>query len=102
MMLLQASEIREYEGKYPSQIVLRQVTPSTYATHIKVLPPNAEPYFVLGHYFFKREEARRTSRNVSWNSRVRKAARNHEPSCHSGSTLYFITARAGPVSSQPM
>jgi hypothetical protein len=57
MMLLQASEIRESEGKYPSQIVLRQVTPSTYATHIKVLPPSAEPYFVLGHYFFKREEA---------------------------------------------
>jgi hypothetical protein len=57
MMLLQASEIRESEDKYPSQIVLRQVTPSTYATHIKVLPPNAEPYFVLGHYFFKREEA---------------------------------------------
>jgi hypothetical protein len=57
MTLLQASEIRELDGRYPSQIVLRQVTPSTYATHIQVLPPNAEPYFVLGHYFFKREEA---------------------------------------------
>jgi hypothetical protein len=57
MMLLQASEILELEGRYPSQIVLRHVTPSTYATHIKVLPPNAEPYFVLGHYFFKREQA---------------------------------------------
>jgi len=57
MTLLQASEIRASEGKYPSQIVLRQVSSSTYATHIKVLPPNAEPYFVLGHYFFKHEEA---------------------------------------------
>ena len=54
---LMASEIKTAEGKYPSQIVLRQVKPSTFATHIKVHPPDRETYFILGHYFTKREEA---------------------------------------------
>ena len=57
MTLLRSGTIKECEGRYPSQIVLRQIKPSTFATHIKVLPQNAEPYFILGHYFFRREEA---------------------------------------------
>jgi hypothetical protein len=57
MTLLQSSEIKNSEGRYPSQIVLREVKPGTYATHIKVLPPEVDPYFILGRYFFKREEA---------------------------------------------
>jgi len=54
--LLQESEIKVAEGRYPSQIALRQKD-KTYATHIKVHPPGTEPYFILGHYFFKLEEA---------------------------------------------
>jgi hypothetical protein len=54
---LQISEVKEAEGRYPSQIVLRQVKPGTYATHIKVLPPDSDPYFILGRYFFKLEDA---------------------------------------------
>jgi len=57
MNQIQISEIKIAEGRYPSQIVLREVKPGTYATHIKVLPPDAEPYFILGRYFFKLEEA---------------------------------------------
>jgi hypothetical protein len=56
-MLLKSGVIKQSPGRHPSQIVLRQIKPGTFATHIKVLPPNAEPYFILGHYFFKREEA---------------------------------------------
>ena len=52
---LRASEIRSAEGRYPSQIVLRQVKEKTYATHLKVMPPDAEPYFILGSYFFSLE-----------------------------------------------
>ncbi len=37
--------------------MLRQVKPKTFATHIKVLPPDRKPYFILGYYFTKREEA---------------------------------------------
>jgi hypothetical protein len=55
--VLQISEIRESEGRYPSQIVLRQIKEKTFATHIKVLPPGGEPYFILGRYFFKLDEA---------------------------------------------
>jgi hypothetical protein len=55
--ILQASEVRECEGRYPSQIVLRQVKEKTFATHIKILPPEGEPYFILGRYFFKLDEA---------------------------------------------
>lgn len=55
--VIQVGEIKTGEGRYPSQIMLRKVSPTTYATHIKVLPPDAEPYFILGHYFFSLEEA---------------------------------------------
>ncbi len=55
--VLQESEIKVSEGRYPSQMVLRMVKEKTYATHIKVHPPDAEPYFILGHYFFSLEEA---------------------------------------------
>jgi hypothetical protein len=55
--VLQESEIIVSKGRYPSQMVLRQVKDKTYATHIKVLPPAAEPYYILGHYFFSRQEA---------------------------------------------
>jgi len=55
--VLQESEIKVSEGRYPSQMVLRQVKEKTYATHIKVHPPNGEPFFILGHYFFKLEDA---------------------------------------------
>ncbi len=55
--ILQESEITVSEGRYPTQLVLRQVKERTYATHMKILPPDGEPYFILGHYFFKLEEA---------------------------------------------
>ncbi len=55
--VLNTSEVRSAEGRYPSQIVLRRVKEKTFATHLKVLPPGAEPYFILGSYFFSLEEA---------------------------------------------
>ena len=55
--LIKASEVKKAEGRYPSQIVLRQVKPRTYATHIKIFQPRGEPYFILGHYFFNLKEA---------------------------------------------
>jgi len=55
--ILSSSEIRTAEGRYPSQIVLRRVRSRTYATHLKVMPPDAEPYFILGAYFFSLDEA---------------------------------------------
>ncbi len=54
---LRTSEVRTAEGRYPSQIVLRRVKEKTFATHLKVMPPDAEPYFILGSYFFNLEEA---------------------------------------------
>ena len=51
------SQVKTAEGKYPSQIVMRQVKPTTFATHLKVLPPDREPYFILGHYFTNEKEA---------------------------------------------
>ena len=65
--ILEASVVKISEGRYPSQIVLRQVKPTTYATHIKVHPPGAEPYFILGRYFFSLEEA-----TVDFNKRSRE------------------------------
>jgi hypothetical protein len=56
--LISATEIRIAEGRYPSQIVLRRVKEKTYATHLKVLPPDGEPYFILGNYYFSLEEAK--------------------------------------------
>ena len=55
--VIKESEIRISEGRYPSQMVLRQVREKTYATHIKVHPPDGEPYYILGHYFFNLQEA---------------------------------------------
>lgn len=54
---IMASEMITGEGSYPSQVVLRQVKPETFATHIKVHPPEQEPYFILGNYFFGRDQA---------------------------------------------
>ena len=55
--VLEMSGIRTALGRYPSQIVLRRVKEKTYATHLKILPPGGEPYFILGTYFFKLEDA---------------------------------------------
>ena len=55
--VVSSSEIRTGDGRYPSQIVLRRMKEKTYATHLKVLPPDGEPYFILGSYFFSLEEA---------------------------------------------
>jgi hypothetical protein len=56
--VLEMSDIRTAQGRYPSQIVLRRVKEKTYATHLKILPPDGEPYFILGAYFFKLEDAK--------------------------------------------
>ena len=55
--VLSMSAIRTGQGRYPSQIVLRRVKEKTYATHLKVIPPDAEPFFILGSYFFNLQEA---------------------------------------------
>lgn len=54
---LKESEIRIAAGRHPSQIVLRRVKEQTYATHLKVMPPDAEPQYILGSYFFRLEDA---------------------------------------------
>ncbi len=54
---LLTSNIKEAEGKYPTQVVMRQVKSHTWATHLKVHPPDREPYYILGGYFTKREDA---------------------------------------------
>jgi hypothetical protein len=54
---LNKSEIRTAPGRHPSQIVLRRVKEKTYATHLKVMPLEAEPYYILGSYFFHLEDA---------------------------------------------
>ncbi|MEW5979895.1 MAG: hypothetical protein AB1898_29210 [Acidobacteriota bacterium] len=55
--LLEASEVRTRPGHHPSQIVLREVKPGTYATHLKIVPPEQECSFILGRYFFSLAEA---------------------------------------------
>jgi hypothetical protein len=55
--VLQESKILEAEGRHPSRIVLRKVKAKTYATHVEVMPPDDEPYFILGRYFFEKSEA---------------------------------------------
>ncbi|MBZ5553674.1 MAG: hypothetical protein LAO21_13200 [Acidobacteriia bacterium] len=57
MDFIKSGEIKTGDGRNPSQIVLREVKKGTYATHIHVLPPDGEPFFILGRYFFKMEEA---------------------------------------------
>jgi len=69
--VLSMSAIRTAQGRYPSQIVLRRVKEKTYATHLKVIPPDAEPYFILGTYFFSLDDAqadfqRRKSELEAW------------------------------------
>ena len=54
---LLVSKIKEAEDKYPTQVVLRQVKSHTWATHLKVHPPDRDAYFILGCYFTKREDA---------------------------------------------
>lgn len=54
---LLASKVKEAEGKYPTRVVMRQVKSHTWATHLKVHPPDREPYYILGSYFPKQEEA---------------------------------------------
>ena len=55
--VLKISDLRTARGRHPSQIVLRRVRAKTYATHLKVMPPDAEPYYILGSYFFSLKEA---------------------------------------------
>ena len=43
--------------------VLRRIKDRTYATHIEVLPPSGEPYFILGRYFFSLAEAEKDYQN---------------------------------------
>ncbi len=55
--VLLASELKSVPDRYPSQIVLRQITARTFATHIKVFPPGKETFFILGRYFFNLGDA---------------------------------------------
>ncbi|MDD5542585.1 MAG: hypothetical protein PHX83_05370 [Acidobacteriia bacterium] len=57
MEVIKEGALVELEGRYPSQIVLRLIKPGVYATHIKVCPPDADSYFILGNYFFILSEA---------------------------------------------
>ncbi len=55
--VLKESEIRSSTDRHPSRIVLRRVHEKTYATHMEVLPPQGESYFILGRYFFNLADA---------------------------------------------
>jgi len=55
--VLKSGEIKISQGRHPSQIVLRRIKETTYATHLKVVPPDGDPYFILGNYFFRLDEA---------------------------------------------
>ena len=54
---LLTSKVKEAEGKYPTRVVMRQVKSHTWATHLKVHPPDRAPYYILGSYFTKHEDA---------------------------------------------
>jgi hypothetical protein len=56
--LLDESRIVTSPGRYPTQIVLRQLKERSFATHMKVIPPDADPYVILGRYFTRLEDAR--------------------------------------------
>lgn len=56
--ILETSVIKTAPGRNPSQIVLHRVKAKTFATHMKVFPPGAEPYLILGRYFFNLEQAK--------------------------------------------
>ncbi len=60
--VLQESDVKTSEGRYPSQIVLRQIKEKRYATHLKILPPAGEPSFILGRYFFTLADAEKDFR----------------------------------------
>ncbi len=55
--LLEQGEILTVDDRLPSRIVLRKVKERTFATHIEIHPPEGEPYFILGRYFFNLGEA---------------------------------------------
>jgi hypothetical protein len=55
--VLREGRMETASDRLPSQITLRQTGGKTYATHLKVYPPDKEPYFILGHYFFRLQEA---------------------------------------------
>lgn len=57
MRILRNGTVKTAEDRFPSQLVLSQVRPGTYATHIRVIPPDREPYLILGQYFFSKAEA---------------------------------------------
>jgi hypothetical protein len=55
--VLKEGRIETAKDRLPSQITLRQTDDKTFATHLKVYPPDKEPYFILGRYFFSLQEA---------------------------------------------
>ena len=55
--VLREGKMETASERLPSQITLRQTGEKTFATHLKVHPPDKEPYFILGHYFFSLQEA---------------------------------------------
>jgi hypothetical protein len=56
-MVLREGKMETAKDRLPSQITLRQTGDMTFATHLKVYPPDKEPYFILGHYFFSLKDA---------------------------------------------
>jgi len=56
--VLATGDVKVADGRYPSRVVLRKMPGGPFATHIEVLPPGGEPYFILGNYFFSLEDAR--------------------------------------------
>ena len=55
--VLKESKIQSSLDRHPSRIVLRRIQGKTYATHMEVLPPQGERFFILGRYFFNLIEA---------------------------------------------
>jgi hypothetical protein len=55
--ILELGEILTAKDRFPSRIVLRKVRERTFATHIEIHPPDGEPYFILGRYFFNLGDA---------------------------------------------
>ncbi len=56
--VLETGPLKIVPGHYPSQIVLRKMKDKVFATHMKVTPPDADPYFIIGRYFSVLEEAK--------------------------------------------
>ena len=55
--VLREGRMETARDRFPSQITLRQTGVRTFATHLKVYPPDKEPYFILGRYFFSLQDA---------------------------------------------